>query len=590
MTRRRRHVYATGVICVTVAVALAALVMQRSNPGQFDQQSSAGITQTLKRELPADHPTVRFVDVSTEAGVFFQHFSTKRSSLLPEDMGSGAAWGDYDNDGDLDLFVVNIAGSIVSEKQPRALASGNALFRNRGNGTFEDVGAQAGVDSRVYGMGAQWADYDGDGDLDLYVTCYGPNILYKNRGDGTFQDVTFSAGVGDSSFSSGAAWSDYDCDGDLDLYVANYVDFRFMNRDDVTESSQQYDMVVPITLNPSAYSPQSNRLYRNDGNGTFTDVARTLDVGNPTGRSLSVTFCDFNNDRWPDIYVANDVSANAMYQNIGNGKFVDISASSWAADYRGAMGLAVGDYDNDQDLDFFVTHWTAQENALYSNLAVEFADVDIDSLRFRDVADAVGLGEISLNYIGWGTEFFDFDNDGKLDLLVINGSTFEDSEAKHKLIPQQPMLFWNRGESGFYNVASTAGAPFEVKVVGRGAALADYDNDGDVDIFILVHGGRGKLLRNDGGNRNNWLKVHTVGESPNTQGVGARVRAVIEGRSQIREVGVGNSYLSQNSCEIEFGLAAAEQVDTLEVTWPNGQKSTLINVASNQTVPVREGP
>jgi hypothetical protein len=351
----------------------------------------------------------------------------------------------------------------------------------------------------------------------------------------------------------------------------------------------QYQVTVPFTLNPSSYMPQANRLYHNLGNGRFEEVAEMAGVDNPTGRSLSVTWCDFNNDRRPDLYVANDVSANGMFQNLGNGSFADIGASSWAADYRGAMGLAIGDFDNDDDFDIFLTHWIAQENGLYSNMRTEFEDMDSDSLRFRDIADGVGLGEIALNKIGWGTEFFDYDNDGLLDLLIINGSTFENPENTRQLIPMKSMLFWNRGDKGYFNVAEVAGASLKREIVGRGAAFADYDNDGDVDVYVVVHGGIGMLLRNDGGNSNHWLKVQTIGRAPNTHGVGAQLRLVASGASQLREIGAGSSYISQNSLEAEFGLGASTVVDSLIVTWPSGEIQIMTQLDVDRTVVVSEG-
>lgn len=589
MSRRKKLVYFTGIATVVLIGAVLYYVVRRSGGGTASgDDTSSGITQSLLRNIPTDHPAVVFTDVSEEAGVIFHHFDAARSTLLPEDMGSGAAWGDYDKDGDLDLYVVNFSGPLSWSAEQLAAARGNALFKNNGDGTFTDVAPEADVDRRGWGMGAQWGDYDGDGDLDLYVTYYGPNVLFRNNGDGTFSDVTAQAGVGDDSYSAGAAWGDYDLDGDLDLYVANYVDFRLAENADRARKTAQYQSTVPFTLNPSSYEPLPNKLFRNNGDGTFEEVAEKLGVHNPTGRSLTVTFCDFNADGLPDIYVANDVSANGMYQNLGKGTFADIGASSWAADYRGAMGLAVGDFDNDEDMDIFITHWMAQENTLYSNMLTELKDVAPDTLRFRDVADGVGLGEIALQYVGWGTDFFDYDNDGLMDLLVINGSTFENPDNTRLLIPMKSMLFWNRGKRGYYNVASVSGECFTREIVGRGAAFADYDNDGDVDVFVVVHGGKAMLLRNDGGEKNHWLKVRTVGRSPNTHGVGARLRLVAGGLTQIKEIGAGNSYISQNSLEAEFGLGETDHVELLEVTWPGGKVQTLHNVPADQVVSVVE--
>jgi hypothetical protein len=365
MLQRHKVVILSGIILILFTAVIIFYVVQRSGTrSQTGNAESSGITQSLVRQLPSDYPSITFTDVSEETGIIFHHFDATRSTLLPEDMGSGAAWADYDNDGDLDLYVVNFSGPLTWSEEEISQARGNALFRNNGDGTFIDIASEAGVDHRGWGMGAWWGDYDGDGDLDLYVTYYGPNILYRNNGDNTFTDVTGQAGVGDDSYSAGATWGDYDLDGDLDLYLCNYVDFSLGADVEGRNMSAQYKISVPFTLNPSSYEPASNRLYRNNGDGTFTDVAQELGVHNPTGRSLSATFCDFDHDGLPDLYVANDVSSNAMYQNVGNGIFNDIGASSWAADYRGAMGLAIGDFDNDEDMDIFLTHWMAQENTL----------------------------------------------------------------------------------------------------------------------------------------------------------------------------------------------------------------------------------
>jgi len=576
-------VTALVVIVVSVYVLLASHTQEKlTKPGEPIQ----GITQSLARNIPADYPRVVFTDVTESAGIKFKHFCGVRSSSLPEDMGSGAAWGDYDNDGDLDLYVVNFCGPIARQS-PCSDCQGNALYQNNGDGTFTDVAEKAGVNLKAFGMGAAWGDYDNDGDLDLYVTNYGPNVLFRNNGNGTFTDVTAPARVGDPRFSAGATWGDYNNDGYLDLYVCNYVDFR-SDELDRSKTTLQFGLAVPFTLNPSSYNPLPNALYRNNRDGTFTDVARQIGVDNPDGRSLSASFCDFDGDGWPDLYVANDVSKNAMYRNLGNGRFADISATSWAADYRGAMGLAIGDYDNDGDMDMFITHWIAQENALYENFLDQFKGRDPNPLKFGDVADLEGLGEIALDFVGWGTDFFDYDNDGKLDLFVVNGHTFQDQESPERLIPQRNLLFWNKGREGFFEVGAVSGPALGQKHVGRGAAFADYDGDGDVDIFVVVHGGRPILLRNDGGNRNHWLKIRLKGSGKNRFGVGAQLKVTVSGQTQIREVGASSSYLSQNSLEVEFGFGRASTVDKLEIGWPSRQRQTLKDVKTDQTVVVAE--
>lgn len=594
----RRHkliIKYTLISLVSVAVASAFVLMMRPRPEPYmPGEQIEGIARSLERDMPLNHPQVTFTDVAGESGIAFAHFHGSRSTQLPEDMGSGAAWGDYDNDGWLDLYVCNIAAPLIaSDEELASSPANNKLYRNNGNGTFTDVTADAGVGYKGWSMGAAWGDYDGDGDLDLFVTNYGTNILYRNNGNGTFTDVSREAGVGGvRGFWTGASWADYDRDGDLDLYVCGYVKYKF-NPADMAKVSLQYKASVPFTLNPSSYPPERNLLYRNNGNGTFTEVAKQTGVNNPSGRSLSAAWCDFDGDGWQDLYVANDISDNAMFKNLGDGKFADVSHSAWVADYRGAMGLGVGDWDNDGDFDIFITHWVAQENALFSNLLYAFGNPSSRSngpMRFIDIADQVGLGQIALDYIGWGTSFFDYDNDSKQDLFVVNGSTFQDEKDPKVLVPMRNLLFWNKGEEdGFFEVGEASGEVFRQPRVGRGAAFADYDNDGDVDIFIVNHSGPASLLRNDGGNRNNWLKVRLLAAGGNRFGVGAKIELIAGGEKQIQQIGSQPSYLSQNPLEAHFGLGKSQQADQLTVTFPSGRLVERKHIAANQTVVIREG-
>jgi len=553
-----------------------------------------GLTSDLSRALPADYPRVAFLDVSKQAGIQFRHFSGERSTQLPEDMGSGAAWGDYDNDGWLDLFVANEVGPLtMSSEAVRSAPAHSALYHNNGDGTFTEVSAEAGVDARGWAMGAGWGDYDNDGWLDLFVTNYGQNVLYHNNGDGTFTDRSAAAGVsGRRGFWTSVSWVDYNRDGFLDVYVCGYVRY---SRQEEQKMSFQYDVEVPASINPSSFEPEVNLLYRNNGDGTFTEVARKAGVDDPQGRSLSATWADFDEDGWPDLYVANDVSDNVLYRNRGDGTFEEISHEAWVADYRGAMGLAVGDWDGDLDMDLFITHWIAQENALYDNLRSQLAAVRSSSnsaggIKFMDEADRFGLGQVALDYVGWGTSFIDYDNDGRVDLFVVNGSTFQQKERPELLIPMPDQLFWNRGaEDGFYDVSSVSGDVLSQAYVGRGAAFADYDNDGDIDIFVVNNGGPGLLLRNDGGNKSPWLKVRLQGVRSNRQAIGAKLRLVAGGAVQLRQVGSQGSYCSQNSLVQHFGLGQATTVDTLVVTWPSGLRQVFENLRSNQTVTIVEG-
>ena len=543
----------------------------------------------------SSNSSVIFKDVTEAAGINFVHSAGKRSSLLPEDVGSGAAFADYNNDGHIDLYVVNNPGPLhaeVTEASP-----GNVLYRNNGDGTFTDVTAAAGVGDRGYGMGCVFGDYDNDGDLDLYVTNYEQNVLYRNNGDGTFADVTAAAGVGDARWGTGAAFGDYDNDGDLDLYVPNYIDHDLDKLAEAQKTSMQYGQSVPRILNPHSFDPQDNVLYRNNGDGTFTDVTAELGVESHGGRSLQAIFTDFDLDGDLELYVANDLSPNFLYRNDGDGTFTDVSDASWAADFRGSMGLATGDYDGDGDLDLFMSHWIEQENALYSNMWKEERAMrgesskaeGVQPIRLVDDSYGASLGEESLKYVGWGTDLFDYDNDGDLDIFVANGHTFQYLDNYDLLIPQKDQFFRYDGDGIFTDVSAATGVAALPYRVGRGVAFGDYDNDGDVDFFIINNHGPAVLLRNEGGNRNNWLHVKLIGTKGNRDAVGARIRLKAGDRIQLREINAGASYLSFNSLIAEFGLGRATTVDWIEVIWLGGNTERFTGVGVNQRVVLTEG-
>ena len=541
------------------------------------------------------NPPVIFKEVTETAGINFVHSAGVRSSVLPEDVGSGAAFADYDNDGHIDLYVVNNPGPLdaeITETSPE-----NVLYRNNGDGTFTDVTEKAGVGDRGYGMGCVFGDYDNDGALDLYVTNYGPNVLYRNNGDGTFTDLTEEAGVGDTRWGTGAVFGDYDNDGDLDLYVPNYIEHDLDKLAEAQNTSMQYGQSVPRKLNPHSFEPQDNVLYRNDGDGTFTDVTAELSVESPGGRSLQAIFTDFDLDGDLELYVANDLSPNFLYRNNGDGTFTDVSDASWAADFRGSMGLATGDYDGDGDLDLFMSHWIEQENALYSNMWKEEGTIGGESSKVEgrqpihlvDESYGASLGEESLKYVGWGTDLFDYDNDGDLDIFVANGHTFQYLDNYDLLIPQKDQFFRYDGDGIFTDVSAATGIAALPYRVGRGVAFGDYDSDGDVDIFIVNNHDRGVLFRNEGGNRNNWLHVKLVGTKGNRDAVGARIRLKAGDRIQLREINAGASYLSFNSLTAEFGLGQETTVDWIEVIWLGGDTERFTGVGVNQRVVLREG-
>ncbi len=593
-SQRKRSIFTTSISIFIVVVLVSVTIWSLSKPDSPYRpgEKIEGLTTDLARDIPDNYPKIVFTDATQDAGISFRHFSGKRSTQLPEDMGSGAAWGDYDNDGWLDLFIANEAGPLsLSNEDIINSQAHSVLYHNNRDGTFEEVSIQAGVDFRGWAMAPAWGDYDNDGWLDLFISSYGENVFYQNNGNGTFTDRTNETGFGGlPGFWTGASWGDFNRDGFLDLYVSGYVQYSYQENQ---KSTLQYKAEVPVSLNPSSFKPERNLLYRNNGDGTFTEIAGPAGVEDLKGRSLSNVWCDFDDDGWPDLYVANDVSDNVLFRNLRDETFEEISHTALVADYRGAMGIAVGDWDGDADMDMFITHWIAQENALYSNLRSQFSSLGIstpNTTRFMDEADRYGLGQIALDYIGWGTSFFDYNNDGRLDLFVVNGSTFQQKQKPWLLIPMPDQLFWNRGANeGFYDVSAVSGESLKSEYVGRGAAFGDYDNDGDVDIFVVNNDGPGVLLRNDGGNRNRWLGVSLEGVQSNRQAIGAKLRLVSSNGIQIRQIGAQSSYLSQNSLIEHFGLGTGSKVDTLEVLWPSGNRQVLLNITANQIIRITEG-
>ena len=520
---------------------------------------------------------VQFVDVTTEAGITFKHINgaSDRKFYL-ETMGSGAAFLDYDNDGNLDLYIVNGAPLPGFETTD---PSTNLLYQNNGDGTFTDVTAAAGVGDTSYGMGCVAADYDNDGDSDLYVTNFGKNLLYRNNGDGTFTNATSHAGVDDGDkWSSSCAFVDYDHDGNLDLYVVNYLDY------DIAKDRDWYDSRGRrIYSNPQVYAGISDTLYRNNGDGTFTDVTRQAGVYNSNGKGLGITCGDYDNDGRIDIYVANDTTPNFLYRNVGDGRFVDIGPFAGAAYNEhgvaeGGMGVDFGDYNNDGALDIFVTNFSNETNTLYHNTG------DGALIDFTNIA---GLGGVSFLKLAFGTKFFDADNDGTLDLFVANGHLYP-TESDALEYAQTDQLFINTGEGIFMDVSEGSGDYFSIKRVGRGAAFGDYDNDGDTDIFVVNLNQEGVLLRNEGGNRHNWLMIKTVGFKSNRDGVGARVEVVTPSHTQIKEVQAGSSYLSGHDLRLLFGLGTETKADAIKITWPSGAEQTLKDVDTNQLLIITE--
>jgi len=588
---RKRKLRNTLLLCslpVVVASAVVILRGARKDAPYVAGKETEGITRSLDRTLEEPSCPLRFTDVAAEAGLDFVNAPWRRTSQLPEDMGSGAAWGDYDGDGRPDLFLANLAAPLGGTGSDPTAECTDRLFHNRGDGTFEDVTATAGVGRAHLGMGAAWGDFDADGDADLVVTAWGRNVLWENRGDGTFADVTEAAGLTGEGFWAGASWCDFDLDGDLDLYVCGYV--RYEPEDPAKIAAAAGDSDFPFTLNPSSWPPHPNRLWVNRGDGTFEDRSEAAGVVGENGRSLSAAWADFDDDGWPDLYVANDVSDNVLWLNNRDGTFRDASYEAVVADYRGAMGIAVGDWDGDLDLDLFITHWIAQENALYSSqLSESRAGGDDVGLLFVDEADRVGLGQIALDLIGWGTSFQDLDLDGLPDLFVANGSTFQDAAARERLVAMDPHLYWNRGpEQGFFEVGAEAGIRTSPPGVGRGAAFADYDADGDLDLVVCRRGGAARLLRNDS-RTGHGVTLRLRGTSLHHSALGAHVVAHAGSRAWLREVGAGSSYLSQDAADLVIGLGASDRVDSVEVRWPGGAREYWNGLETGRVYEIVEG-
>lgn len=557
-----------------VTTAISSLIADRLlNPG---------------KKLPAGAPAPFLTDVTKEAGLAsFRQFVGARTSQLPEDMGSGVAWGDFDNDGLEDMFVVSGGGPLNA---PVSQLAASVIYHNLGNGHFEKV--KGFPDLRIHGMGASWGDYDNDGRLDLVVTSYDRVYLFHNNGDGTFTDVSHETGLDRyRGFWAGAAWGDYNRDGYLDLYVCGYVQYKPDSQKNGT-TSEQFGMDVPYSLNPASFEPERNLLFRNNGNSTFTEVGKELGVWNPEGRSLVALWHDFNGDGWPDLYVANDISENKLYIN-HHGRLVDAGKDAWVEEYRGSMGLAAGDFDRDGDDDLFISHWIAQGFALYQNLLLEQRDRTRKSeLHFTDVAAIDGVGQPSMQRVGWGTSFVDIDSDGWLDLIVANGSTFEQKESTpRRLTPMPSFLFWN-AQSDFFDDLAPWNRNFSQPHVSRGLAAADYNNDGAMDVAIVDQGEDVRLLRNDIP-QGHWVEVRLHERVPPSNapigfGDGATVIAWLKGVPLRRSVG-SSSYLSQDSHRLHIGLGSATKIDRLEVRWLRGTPETWTNLAVDQVWDIRQG-
>lgn len=527
----------------------------------------------LALAVAAQNPGVRFTEVTAAAGIRFTHnngaFGKK---YLPETMGSGLAFFDFDGDGDQDLLLVN--GKDWPGRPARRSTA--ALYRNRGDGTFEDVTAGSGFDREVYGMGVAIADYDADGDPDVYLTCLGPNLLLRNEGRGKFTEIGKLAGVADAGFGSSAVWLDYDRDGDLDLYVLNYVQWT-----PETDLFCTLDGKNKSYCTPESYKGASPILYRNDGQGKFTDVTREAGLHNPSGKGLGVTALDFDDDGWLDLAVANDTQPNNLYRNNANRTFTDVGVLSGIAfaetgAARGAMGIDAGDYDGSGRQSLVIGNFSNEMVSLYHNEGKGF---------FIDAAPVSEVGRASLLTLAFGAFFFDFDLDGQLDILIANGHVENEINAVQQRVTyaQPPHLFQNLGGGKFTEVTQSAGAELARPKVARGAAYADIDGDGDLDLALSTNGGPAHLYRNEGASNRAWIALRLEGRASNREGIGAKIRLTAGGRTQSRMVQSATGYCSQNQLPVVFGLGSASKVDRIEVLWPSGRKQTVGELALRKT-------
>ena len=532
---------------------------------------------------PSAADPLQFISVTKEAGIHFKHHDgASGQRYFIEPLGGGAAFLDYNNDGLQDIYLVNGANlpPLPQEQSSAVELPRNALYRNNGDGTFADVAMAAGVADTGYGMGCAVGDYNNDGFPDLYVTNFGANVFFHNNGDGTFTDVTTQTGTGDTRWGASCAFVDYDNDGFLDLYVTNYVKYTI-------ESGQVcMNKGVRVYCDPRLYEGELDILYHNNGDGTFTDVTKSAGFSEATGRGLALAWGDYDDDGDMDVYIANDADQNFLYRNNSDGTFTDVSLTAGVGfsedgEAENGMGADFGDYDNDGYLDLIVTNFQGQTNTLYHNEG---------NGLFSDVSYVSKIGTMSLPYLAWGVSFCDYDNDGYQDLFIANGHLDENVQAFDPtgFYEQPNLLFRNNRDGTFDEVSIDSGSGMRLEKVSRGFAYADYDNDGDLDLLVTNLKGSPDLLQNEG-NQNTWLSLKLIGTRSNRDAIGAQVKVTTGDLTQIREVRSGSSYLSQSDMRLHFGLGKHRRIDRIEIRWPSGLQEHLEGIEPNQTLMLVEG-
>jgi hypothetical protein len=558
---------------------------------------AAGFSTVVPEQFPSAAPAidlgVSFINIARESGLNAKtiYGGEHKNKYLLETTGCGVAFYDYDNDDWLDIFLVN---GWRLEGFPAGQEPTCHLFKNNRDGTFTDVTAKAGLLHSGWGQGVCVGDYDNDGFDDLFVTYFGKNVLYRNNGNGTFTDVSEKAGVSGNGkrWNTGCAFVDYDRDGHLDLFVANYIDLDLKTAP-VPESGPCLYKGVMVACGPPGLAGGKNILYHNNGDGTFTDVSEKSGILKANGTyGLGVLTADLDNDGWPDIYVANDSTASALYQNKKNGTFVDIALEAGCAlsadgKPQAGMGISAADYDLDGNLDLVKTNFAGDTPSLYHSLG---------GATFEDTTYQAGLGKYT-QYLGWGCGFFDMDNDGWADILICNGHVYPEVEQlkTEAGYPQRKLLYKNLRNGRFEDVSYNGGPGISTPVAARGCAFGDFDNDGDLDVAVNTVNDYPQLLRCDSRTGNHWIKIKTIGTKSNRSGIGARLKCVTHipeeknPQSQIDEVRSGGGYFSQNDLRVHFGIGKAEKVDLLEIRWPSGLVETLKDIKPNQLIVVKEG-
>jgi hypothetical protein len=581
--------------CICFAVFLATLAVlvtgcksksassssDDSSATPFRTVSSAPSTSSTSDASRPSGP-ITFTDVTAQAGIHFRHNSGAfGEKLLPETMGSGVCIIDYDNDGWQDILFVNSMdwpGHVQGKSYP-------ALYHNNHDGTFTDVTRQAGLAVEMYGLGCTVGDYDNDGFDDIYITAIGGSHLFRNLGNGHFADVTAKAGVADTGFPTGAVWVDYDHDGRLDLFVAHYVEWSL-----ATDQTCSLDGTHKSYCTPEVYKGQSSRLFHNLGNGHFEDVTKRAGLFDPSGKSLGIALIDYDNDGWLDLFVTNDTQSNKLYHNNHDGTFTEEGfttgvAFSDAGRARAGMGADAGDYDSSGRQSLLIGNFTQESMSLYHNEG---------SGLFTDVSMPSGIGSPSARSLTFGCFFFDYDLDGLPDIFAANGHVSDDISVVQPTLhyAEPPLLFHNMGNGKFEDVSSKAGPALRQPMVARGAAYVDFDNDGDLDLVVTTNNGPAHLFRNDNGNRNDVLRLKLIGTRSNRDAIGAKVAVTLAGSSRRLEmVKTGSSYLSQSELPLTFGLGkpANGKVVNIAIEWPSGLKESVNHVAANQFLVIKEG-